>query len=187
MDSALNPLAAPASDVIGRFEATDEARALPAPGDSVDSLLNKLGEAALWPDALKLLAYALSKPQAVYWAWLCAETIADSYGPAQKQAQLVAQAWLRQPDETNRLPAQAASEAAGLDSAPGCVALAVFWSGGSMAPPDAPAVPPPEHLSHHAAACAAQMAAGIRPEFAANTYPQFINLGREVAAGKRIS
>jgi hypothetical protein len=184
MDAQLS-LSRPAAELSEHCNISDEARALAAAGDSCDALLDKLAAAGQWPDAMRVLAYALPKPQAIAWAWHCATVMDDGSNEAQRAALQVAQAWLREPNEEHRAPAHAASEAAGLDSAAGCVALAVFWSGGSMAPPDAPPVAPPAHLSHHLAACAALLAAGRQPEHVAQTFNQFLALGREVAAGKR--
>jgi hypothetical protein len=175
-----------AAEVLDRCEISPEGQALHSADDSTDGLIGKLAEAGLWPDALRLMAYALPRPHAIHWAWACSNVYAETCGPAQTAALATALAWLRKPEEEQRLPAHAASEAAGLDSAAGCVALAVFWSGGSMAPPDSPAVPPPEHLCQHVVACAVQLAGRAYPERASQSYSQFLNLGREIAAGKPI-
>jgi hypothetical protein len=66
------------------------------------------------------------------------------------------------------------------------VALAAFWSGGSMAPPEAPVVPPGEHLSAHAVAGAVMLAVVLaEPHLAARKYGQYLALGLEIASGSR--
>jgi hypothetical protein len=64
----------------------------------------------------------------------------------------------------------------------GALALAAFWSAGSMSRPDLPAVPPPPGLTAQTVAAAVQAAAGEkapdpRPEA---SYALFLSLARRV-------
>jgi hypothetical protein len=77
----------------------------------------------------------------------------------QAAAVQAAERWVADPSEANRRAAQAASEAAGLGTPAGCAAMAAFWSGGSLAPPEAPVVPPGEILTAHGSAGPVMLAA----------------------------
>src|SRR5262245_5537190 len=55
--------------------------------------------------------------------------------------------WFANPDEDRRRAAWAAGQAAGLETAAGCAASAVFFTSGSVAPPDVTPVPPPAGIN----------------------------------------
>jgi hypothetical protein len=63
---------------------------------------------------------------------------------------MLAEQWVRQPEEEQRVAAL--EEAMAVKSkTPGVwIALGAAWSGGSLAPPDAPRVLPPAHLTARA-------------------------------------
>jgi hypothetical protein len=97
----------------------------------------------------------------------------------------VAEKWAASPTDENRRAALAAAEAADFGTAPGCAAVAAFWSGGSMAPPKLTIVLPAEHLMPQAVGNAVQLATVYHePEKAADRYRRFLALSREVATGK---
>jgi hypothetical protein len=58
--------------------------------------------------------------------------------------------------------------------------MAAFFSSGSLGPPTAPIVPPAPHLTSHAAAGAAMLAAVARqPEKASQRYQAFLQLAKD--------
>jgi Family of unknown function (DUF6931) len=63
-------------------------------------------------------------------------------------------------------------------------AVAAFWSGGSMAPPDLPAVPPAPHLTGVAVAGAVSLAA-VRsdPSLADDKRRRYIEIALDIANG----
>lgn len=158
----------------------EEAHALYQLGDSVGCLLGKLEQAGHWPEALKLLAHALPRPVAIAWALQCAGH-GTEMTPAEQAALAAAVAWQQAPDEHKRRSCFAAAQEAGLGSAAGCSALAVFWSGGSISPPDAPPIEPAAHLCAHAAACAVQMSGVKLAQLAEQHYRQCLEWGRGLA------
>ena len=86
-----------------------------------------------------------------------------------------------------RQPPQAfpAAEAAGLGHPAGCTALAAFLSGGSLAPPKLPDVPPADHLTADCVASALQIAAVLNdPAKAPDHHRAFLDVGLDVARGK---
>jgi hypothetical protein len=147
--------------------------------------LDQLIEAGAFPDAIRLLAQHLPKRQAVWWACLCARAAVGANPADPIVAALgAAEAWVADPSEENRRAAMPAAEAVGYGTAAGCAAAAAFWSGGSLAPPNVPPVPPGEHLTAHGAASAVMLAAVARePEKAPEKSRAFLRLGREIAEG----
>ena len=75
----------------------------------------------------------------------------------------------------------AAAEKADLGTAAGCAGLAAFFSGGSIAPPNAAAVPPGEFLTAKAVSGAVIFAAVAKePEKAPEKFRNFVAQGIEV-------
>jgi hypothetical protein len=179
--------AATAEEVCGRFAMGEPSRALLRPGQAPGPFLDALIEAQEFPDAVRFLAHALPKREAVWWAVLCAREAAGDDPPAPVAAALrAAEAWVVDPSEENRRASWSAAEAAGLEAPAGCAAASAFWSGGSLAPPDVPAVPPGEHLTAHGVAGAVMLAAVSRkPEKAPDTLRASLRVGIEIATGAR--
>ena len=95
-----------------------------------------LMEKAMYPDAVRFIAHALPKREAVWWGWVCARRSAGENPPPKIKAALDAtEKWIAQPNDDNRRLAMAAAEKAELGTAAGCAGLAAFFSGESLAPP----------------------------------------------------
>ncbi len=147
--------------------------------------LGALIERAMFPDAVKFLARALPKREAAWWACLCARSVLDDPPPDPLlRAVEAAEQWVYDPSEEHRRAAYAAAQAAQFAHAASWAAMAAFWSGGSMAPPDVPAVPPADNLTGKAAAGAVMLAAvQTEPERAAEKYRLFLKRGIDIASG----
>jgi len=164
----------------------DEARALlpaGAPAPAPKAFFSLLMERKLHADAIRFLAHALPRREAVWWAWVCARksTAADASPPV-KQALEATERWIVQPTEENRRQAMKAGEAADFGTAAGCAALAAFMSSGSLAPPDAPVVPPDEFLCAKAVSGSVMMAAVVPDaKRAPERFVEYLGLGLEVA------
>src|SRR5262249_30851354 len=140
----------------------------------------------LYLDALRLLAHALPKREAVWWACRCARLERAEQPPAEAEAVAAAEVWVKDPSEANRRAAQKAAEAAEVTTPAGCAASAALWSGGSLSLPDAPVVAPGETLTAQGVANAVLMAAEARePEKARQRYSQFFTEGIGVATGAK--
>jgi len=142
-----------------------------------------LMEKALYPDAVRFIAHALPKREAVWWGWVCARRAAgDNPQPKIKAALDATEKWIAQPSEDNRRGAMAAAQKAELGTAAGCAGLAAFFSGGSLAPPEAPVVPPGEFLTAKAVSGAVIFAAVAKePERAPERFKSFVAQGVEVS------
>jgi hypothetical protein len=141
-----------------------------------------LMEKALYPDAVRFIAHALPKREAVWWGWVCARRAAGENPPPKIKGALDAtEKWIAQPNEDNRRLAMAAAQKAELGTAAGCTGLAAFFSGGSLAPPEAPVVPPGEFLAAKAVSGAVIFAAvANEPERAPEKFRSFVAQGVEV-------
>jgi hypothetical protein len=164
-------------------EIPDQARALLQPDMPPQRYVEVLAARAAFADAVKFLAHALPKREAVWWAWFCARRASGPNPAPVIQACLSAtEKWIAQPNEENRRAAMKAAEAAQLGTPAGCAGLGAFFSGGSLAPPEAPVVPPGEFMTARAVAGAVTMSAvAAEPEKAPEKYRAFIAQGIEVA------
>jgi hypothetical protein len=163
-------------------ELGEEAMALVRPDLHPLDFVALLMENALYPDAVRFVAHALPKREAVWWGWVCARRAAgEDPQPAIKAALEATEIWIAQPNEDNRRKAMAAAQKADLGTAAGCAGLAAFFSGGSLAPPEAPAVPPGEFLAAKAVSGAVIFAAVAKePERAPEKFKSFVAQGVEV-------
>jgi hypothetical protein len=169
-------------------ELGEEAMALLRPEMHPLDFVALLMEKTLYPDAVRFIAHALPKREAVWWGWVCARRASgDNPQPKIKAALEATEKWIAQPSEDNRRSAMAAAQKAELGTAAGCAGLAAFFSGGSLAPPDAPVVPPGEFLSAKAVSGAVIFAAVAKePERAPEKFKSFVAQGVEVTKRVKI-
>jgi hypothetical protein len=175
----------PLPELLARVEIDPPSRALVDRLATVPEAIAVLEQHGHWIAAIRLLGQALPAREAVWWACVCARHAPDPAAtPADLAALQAADAWVRRPSEEHRRGAMAAAEAAGARSAEAWAAIGAFWSGGSMAPPDVAAVPPPPQLCGVAVASAVLLAA-VRhePDKAAQRYAAFMASGRDIADG----
>ncbi|MCL4205423.1 MAG: FHA domain-containing protein [Pirellulaceae bacterium] len=148
------------------------------PADYLDRLI----AAELLTDAVRFLAAWLPKPAAVAWASGCVRSVLEETAkPADQAALDAAEAWAAQPDETKRRAAADAAKACNNSGPAASVALAAFWSEGSLAPPNLPPVPPPPTATAQSLAAALMMAAPIGiPTQAPQRYRSFLESGKQL-------
>jgi hypothetical protein len=132
------------------------------PRAAVQALL----DSGLVADALSLLARLLPRRYAVAWVCQCARqqplSEHDGAGVA------LAEAWVREPDETHRAAALSFAIAHRYKTAGAWTAAAAGWSGGQLNPHSERPTPPPEHLTAIAAmAAVTHMSALVADQFAA--------------------
>jgi hypothetical protein len=176
-----------AAEVCKHFPLGEEAKKLLRNDLTPAQFLDGLMEKQQFPDAVRFLAHALPKREAVWWASQCCRAVAGADPPPKIAAALqIADKWVADPSEDNRRAAMSAAEAAEFKTPAGCTAVAAFWSGGSLAPANAPVVPPGEFLTAHGAASAVMLAAvQTEPEKAPDKYRKFLAQGIEVAKGNQ--
>jgi hypothetical protein len=127
----------------------------------------------------------LPKREAVWWACVCArETLRPEAPPAVAAALQAAEAWVYQPSEETRRAAMKHAETAKFEHAGSWAAVGAFWSGGSMAPPEAPVVPPGENLTAAAISGSVILAAvQHEPEKSEDKFRTFIDAAVDIANG----
>jgi hypothetical protein len=159
-----------------------DAQALVPTNADPEQFVGALVARELYPDAVRFLAYTLPKREGIWWAWVCARRSAGAEPSPEVTAALDAtERWVTQPTDDYRRAAMPVAEAAGFDTSAGCAALAVFLSGGSIAPPDVPPVPPGELLTAKAITGAVVAAAvSAEPARAPEKFRAFIAQGVDV-------
>jgi hypothetical protein len=172
-----------AAEVAQRCKLSEEANQLLRDDMNPRQFLEQLLQEKRYADAVQFLAHALPKREAVWWACQCIRQ-GSELSPAQAQAVRAAEQWAADPSEGHRRAAYPAAEAAEFGTPGGCVAVAAFWSGGSISLPDLPEVLPAENLTGDTVANAVLMAVGTNdPEKAQEKYQTFFALGNQVAIG----
>ncbi len=103
--------------------------------------------------AIIFTALALPKREAVWWACLCLKAL-DLTEPSVAGGLRVAEAWVKTPEEEQRVAAGKFAEDAYFEGAGAWIAFAAFTTSGSMAPAGLQAVPPAPEISGKSAAMA---------------------------------
>jgi hypothetical protein len=149
-----------------------------APPDYVALLMAK----KLYADAVRFLAHALPKREAVWWGWISAKRAAGAEPPPKIKASLEAtEKWIAQPDDEAGRVAMAAAKEAQTTTAAGCAGMAAFFSGSSLGPAHVPPIPPGEFLTAKAVSGAVIYAAvGKDPVNAPERFQNFVTQGLEV-------
>ena len=120
-------------------------------------------------DAAAFLGQALPRLEAVAWGARSVRDIRDGVrkGSAEAAALKAALLWVQDPSESRRRACFDAAMAADGASAEALAAMAAFYSGGSVAPPDNPPVPAPKDAAGRFASGAVLVAAAGAPDMAA--------------------
>ena len=174
-----------AAEVCRAFKLGDDAKKLLRDGQTPRAFLDELMAKKHYPDAIRFLAFALPRREAIWWACQCAR---QAYGggaePKIAAALTASEKWVVDPSDANRRTAFAAAQAAEIGNPAGSTGAAVFFSGGSLAPPNVPEVKPPDDATAKAAAGAVLLAAVLKePEKLVVKYQKFLALGIDVGNG----
>jgi uncharacterized protein DUF6931 len=158
------------------LELSEEAQSILRPDASSAAFVKDLAAAGLFPDALKVLAHSLGGRQCIAWSLACLQELKLST-PKQEVAVAAVEKWLAEPNDDNRRAAQDAAQQAKISTPAGCIAQAVFFSEGSIAPKGANAVPPPAYVGQKIAAGGVLLAVVSEPAKAAERYQRCIAIG----------
>ena len=151
----------------------------------VPDALQRLEAGGFLVEAARLVAHALPKREAVWWACMCATHTAPADLSANDRiARELAEEWVRQQTDKGRRDAMAKAEAVDFATPEAWAAVAAFWSGDSMAPAGQAAVLPAAHLCGTAVAGSVVLAA-VRgdPTRQPARLKRFLESGRNIAAG----
>lgn len=171
----------PAAVYTRGFVWSDEAAALLEDELSPADYWDRLVSAALFTDAIRFLAAWLPKPAAVGWACACLREVGGaSQSPTARAALEAAEAWAAEPEEAARRKAEAAAEACDYSGPEASVALAAFWSGGSLLGDDLPPVMPPETATAQVVSTALIVVAHqAPPDQVPSRYQAFLAVGKQ--------
>ncbi len=171
-------------DLCERAKLKADAKALLKDDFTPQQFLELLMGKELFPDAIRLLAYALPKREAVGWGCLCVRQILGTQDASKiSEAHVAVERWVSNPDEGNRRAAKIAADKEGSESPSACLALAAFFSGGSIAPANLPPVAPADHITPQLVAGAIIVSAvKNQPEKAPEKYRAFLQKGLALMA-----
>lgn len=147
-------------------------------------IFNHLQHIQRYEMAVKFLAMGLPKREAIWWAYICSETLEqDSADDKTQQALAVSSAWVKAPDEAKRRQAGELGDALGFYTSASWTATAIFWSGGSIAPEGRPEVTPSESMCAEAIANAVTLGAYKMAGEMADAFTLFLKRGLHIAMG----
>ena len=172
-------------DVIIHAGLEAESTALLRHDQLVEQGIEALRGAARIIDALRLLAHALPKRESVWWACTCCRALLGTgIALTDEPAITRAEAWVYEPNDKNARAAYTEAEERGFQTPGGWAAVAAFWSCGSLAPAEQPAVPPADYLTGVAVSGAVMLAAVVEPVADMDArYARFLKLGLDIGAG----
>jgi hypothetical protein len=119
-------------------------------GSRCRAFIRQLMAAGCEVDAVKFLAHALPRREAVWWGCMVVRLIAGASlppGSAPDAALRAASRWVVDPSKPNERASGQAGKAAGDGTPAGCLALAAYWNGGDIGPPGAPEVAPEPRIT----------------------------------------
>jgi len=170
------------ADIAAVAELSDEAMGLLRPEIAPPDFVSLLMSKKLYADAVRFVAHALPKREAVWWGWISAKRAAGADPPPKIKASLEAtEKWIAQPDDESGRAAMDAAKEAKTTTAAGCAGMAAFFSGSSLGPAHVPPIPPGEYLTAKAVSGAVIYAAvGKDPVNAPDRFQSFVTQGVDV-------
>lgn len=151
-----------------------------APADAFAQL--RAGDAVA---ATHFIAQCLPRLDGVHWLAQCLSGMTATSQARRLAARKAVNRWLAEPSDANRRLAYDAGDAAGFDTAEGCACLAVFFSGGSLAPPtqEQPVPPPPAAFGQALAGAVILAALNDDPANMADRLAKALDAAERMAAG----
>jgi hypothetical protein len=150
-----------------------------------DRYFAALRQAGRGAEAVEFLAQALPRWEVIAWAARCVRDVAPPPRGPEADALKTALLWVQDPTEARRRAAEAAAAACAPESPARMAALAAFYSGGSVAPPDAEAVPAPRDAAGRFAAGAILIATAAAADIDA-ALDACLDAGAVIACGSEV-
>lgn len=174
-------MAVKTAEVARNADLSGEAHALLREEMTPAQFLDTLEQQALYLDAVRFLAHKLAVNVAIRWGHTCVKELAPSQpDPRSEPAMSATTRWLQLPDDSARRHARETADQSGVDTAAGCLAMAVALSGGSITPPGAPEIVPPPYSANKLVAASIMVAVlSYTPEKSAERYRRALATGRK--------
>ncbi|MBO9480935.1 MULTISPECIES: hypothetical protein [Gammaproteobacteria] len=151
---------------------------------SPDQLLTSLLKEQAYSDSVAFLAHCFKKEYSISWGYLCLVHTPALWSRQEANVLEGIDSWLKEPVEKHRRSHEKDLHHLGVKSPVAWLGQAIFWSGGSITPEDAPAVDPSPSLFGQAVSGAVQLAALVEDAMHTRTlFPRFINLGIKLIEG----
>lgn len=178
-------VAGSAAEVIERFKLAAIVETKPLDGESTEAFARRCAKNSASNDCLHFLARALPKRLGIWWAIQCLRDVNAVAGPLDPQILDVAEKWVQAPSEKLRREVMKLAEAAETSTAASWIGIAIFWTHGSMAPPEAPVIPAAPELSGKALSGSVILAAVCeQPQKAPEKRERFAQRAMQLAAGE---
>lgn len=166
----------------------DEVRAAAASHPLTIDFINRLVEDGAVVDAIRYLAVAITKRQAIWWSVATHTKLKDlgaSINPQEDAAWSLVREWVYSPTEEIRTKALKTAEDLEFQTPGAYAALAVFWSGGSMLPPETGEMllPPPQLSGTAVGASILLICASGKPNETIRRQNEAIAIGLDIARG----
>ena len=182
-----NPQPEPtAVQIAEELELAGEPAALAKTVATGPELVAALAAAEMFAKSVRVQAHLLSKRHAVWWGVCAVRDLALADFPETETAAVDAAAeWVADPSESRRRDAEAAAGATKYNGPGSWLAMAAFWSGGSLAAPHLPEVPPDEKLTGQGVTNSLMIAATYQaPLEAKNRYRAMLATALKIASGE---
>ena len=187
------PNSAPPTKLARLDYATVMERAAPPPeaaetlagGTEAADAIDRLEAGGFLIEAVRVMAHALPKREAVWWACMCAASTAPASLPEEDRlARETAELWVRQQKDEPRRAAYAHAEKVNFQTAEAWTAAAAYFSGDNLSLPNLPVVPPPAHLTGVAVTGSVTLSS-VREDVSRQKarLKRFLESGRNIAAG----
>lgn len=158
-----------ALEIYEKYSLDKEISSAPIEGESPATYAIRLSRSCDQNECLTFLAYALPKRCAVWWLTQSIRASESFKSDSDARMLELAENWVRKPTDEARRQAMQLAEALEMASPAAWAGVSAFWSHGSMGPPDAPTVPPPDDLTGKAVIGGAILASVFKnPEKALN-------------------
>jgi hypothetical protein len=175
-----------AQEIAEHLQLAEEHKAVAAKVKTGPDLVAALAAQGAFAKAVRVQAHLLPKRHAVWWGVHCVSAAcADTLSPGDCDAKDAAEAWVKDPGERERRACEAAAAQTKFDGPGSWLAMAAFWSGGSMVPAEMSAVPPDDKLTGQAVTSSLMIAASLGdPTKAKDRYRIFLAKAPDIASGK---
>ena len=172
------------TEILTRFEIGADFPFPPEPNETVADYALRLSNSDEPNHCLVFMSYALEKRASVWWLAKCIEQVNSLLDDNDREMLQLVEEWVVTPTDVLRRKAMSMAEILEM-STPACWAgIGAFWSGGSMAPENAPPVEPQDNLAGKAVSGGAILASVFnQPEKAFEKQKDFITLGNDIASG----
>lgn len=151
--------------------------------DTDISLINFFIQSEMFEQAIKYIALGLPLKEAIWWAYICAQDAEEKKSHLNTQSALrTVNQWIRTPSEELRQSNKNFAETLQQYTPTSWAAMAIFWSGGSIAPVGRPPIEPLPFMAGHAVSNAITLAASEAESYI-DKVKHYIKQGLHIAMG----